>query len=413
MDARQQRGLEIAAKCKITPKGKVWVVPSQTAAGKYTVCPDGETPYCSCPDHEATGKKCKHIYAVEFVILREQNPDGSETITETVTISQTVKRTTYPQNWRAYNAAQTSEKDTFQVLLHDLCKAIPERPQSMGRPRINLPDAIFAAVFKFYSTVSGRRFMSDLRDSHSKGHIGRIPSYNSIFSVFDSESTFGVLRSLVLESARPLKALETTFACDSSGFSGCRFDKWFDHKYGDNHRMRSWVKAHVMTGTKTNVITAVEIHDPYTGDTSQFKPLFHSTRERFDVKEVSADLAYSTHDNLETVVAAGVTPYIPFKKNSSDAAGGLWAQMYHYFHLHRDEFDAHYHQRSNVESTFSMVKAKFGDGCRSKLDVAMKNEVLAKCLCHNLCCVIQSMHEFGIDPTFRAESSVAQKVGVN
>jgi transposase len=87
--------------------------------------------------------------------------------------------------------------------------------------------------------------------------------------------------------------------------------------------------------------------------------------------------------------------------------------MYHYFHLHRDEFDAHYHQRSNVESTFSMVKAKFGDGCRSKLDVAMKNEVLAKCLCHNLCCVIQSMHEFGIDPTFRAESSVAQKVGVN
>ena len=30
----------------------------------------------------------------------------------------------------------------------------------------------------------------------------------------------------------------------------------------------------------------------------------------------------------------------------------------------------------------------------------MKNEVLAKCVCHNLCCLIQSMHEFGIDPVF-------------
>jgi hypothetical protein len=40
---------------------------------------------------------------------------------------------------------------------------------------------------------------------------------------------------------------------------------------------------------------------------------------------------------------------------------------------------------------------------RSKLDIAMKNEVLAKCVCHNLCCLIQSIHEFGIDPGFWAE----------
>jgi hypothetical protein len=33
----------------------------------------------------------------------------------------------------------------------------------------------------------------------------------------------------------------------------------------------------------------------------------------------------------------------------------------------------------------------------------MRNEVLAKFLCHNLCCVIQSMEEFGIDPTFSAQ----------
>jgi hypothetical protein len=28
------------------------------------------------------------------------------------------------------------------------------------------------------------------------------------------------------------------------------------------------------------------------------------------------------------------------------------------------------------------------------------NEVLCKILCHNICCVIQSMYELGIEPTF-------------
>lgn len=44
----------------------------------------------------------------------------------------------------------------------------------------------------------------------------------------------------------------------------------------------------------------------------------------------------------------------------------------------RDEFLAHYHKRSNVESTFSMIKRKFGDFLRSKTDTAMVNEALAK-----------------------------------
>jgi hypothetical protein len=53
-----------------------------------------------------------------------------------------------------------------------------------------------------------------------------------------------------------------------------------------------------------------------------------------------------------------------------------------------------------VESTFAMIKAKFRDHVRSKTDVAMQNEVLCKILCHNICCLIQSMYELGIEPTF-------------
>jgi hypothetical protein len=53
---------------------------------------------------------------------------------------------------------------------------------------------------------------------------------------------------------------------------------------------------------------------------------------------------------------------------------------------------AHYHKRSNVESTFSMIKAKFRDHERSKTPVAMANEVLCKIICHNLCVLVQEAH---------------------
>lgn len=47
-----------------------------------------------------------------------------------------------------------------------------------------------------------------------------------------------------------------------------------------------------------------------------------------------------------------------------------------------------------------MIKRKFGDAVRSKTDVAIRNEVLAKVLCRNIAVVIHEMHELGIAPDF-------------
>jgi transposase len=60
----------------------------------------------------------------------------------------------------------------------------------------------------------------------------------------------------------------------------------------------------------------------------------------------------------------------------------------------------HYHQRSNAETAFSQIKAKFGDSVRSKSDTGQINEALCKILCHNLCVLVQAMHELGIEPAF-------------
>jgi hypothetical protein len=109
-------------------------------------------------------------------------------------------------------------------------------------------------------------------------------------------------------------------------------------------------------------------------------------------------------NNVNVITGYGATPYIAFKSIHSGKAGGMWEKMFHYLAFNRQEFLQHYHKRSNVESTFSMIKAKFRDHVRSRTDVAMTNEVLCKVLCHNICCLIQSMYELTIEPTSWAQS---------
>ena len=92
-----------------------------------------------------------------------------------------------------------------------------------------------------------------------------------------------------------------------------------------------------------------------------------------------------------------------FCVNTTGGVGGLFERMFHFYQFWREEFLAHYHQRSNVESCFSMVKREFGDSVRSRNPVAMTNEVLCKALCHNLCCVIMSQVELGIEAIFWPE----------
>ena len=88
------------------------------------------------------------------------------------------------------------------------------------------------------------------------------------------------------------------------------------------------------------------------------------------------------------------------RKPNPSGKGELWTRFYHLYEFNGPLFKQHYHQRSNVETTFSMIKAKFGDSLRSKTKTAQVNEALCKVLCHNICCLIQAMHELNLKPKF-------------
>lgn len=397
LEARRIRGLEIADRMRIKRCGFNYLVPSSSGKSKYEVDPDKG--WCQCPDHEERGVVCKHIHAVRIVLERQENADGS--VTETVEITERIQRKTYPQNWTAYNKAQTNEKRHFRELLGELTDTIPTVQPARGRRRVPMSDAIFAATFKVYSGLSARRFSTDLKEAHQMGYTTRPIHFNSVLRGLESPKVTGYLTRLIHLSATPLKTIETDFAVDSSGFSTKRFLRWYDEKYGSLRKRAEFVKCHLMCGVRTNVVTAVEIGgNP--GDITHLPSLLETTTQFFDVEEVSADKAYLSRAVVKLVNDHGATPLIPMKRGSTVKRSDdrTWKRIYSHFHYQQDDFLRRYHKRSNVESTFSMIKAKFGDSLRSKSDTAMHNEVLCKVLCHNISRVIHAAYELGIVPVF-------------
>ena len=397
VDKRQERGRALAQDKRIKHvEGAMWFCPSQTNnSGGYLV--NVLAASCSCPDHETRRCKCKHQWAVELVQTVEVAADGSATVTESIEVT----RKTYKQDWPAYNAAQCEEKARVQTLLRALCDGIVTPPQH-GRDQraIPLSDAVFGMTMKVYTTVSGRRATTDIRACADAGHIKKAPHYNSIFNYLEKPEMTPLLTTLVEESAAPLACVESKFAVDSTGFGTVTYRRWYDAKYGREMKQAGWIKAHAMVGTHTNVITAIHVTDSDANDSPELPALVAATERRFTLGEVSADKAYLSHANLAAIENAAAVPYIPFKSNSKGDGSAAWRRMFGLFMYKQADFLAHYHARSNVESTFGAVKRKFGASVRSKNPTAQVNEVLCKALCFNLSMLVHAIHELGVSPEF-------------
>jgi len=397
MEGRQMRGLEIAERAGIKQTEKGWSVPSQSGNGVYEVRRKGNDLTCSCPDCETRGVKCKHQWAVEYFFQKKTDAQGNTTITKIV-------RKTYSQDWSAYTTAQNEEITLFDQLLSDLVSGVDEPKQIMGRPKLSINDLLFCSIQKVYSQLSSRRAKTLYGNAKSKEQVDRNPNYNSINIFLNREDLTPILQQLLILSALPLKSVESCFAPDSSGFRTTQFAEYYGNKYR-KERSHKWLKAHIIVGTKTNIITSAVITDNLGGDCTQFVPLVNSTHQSgFQIKEVVADMAYLSRDNYNLIGDIGAEGYIPFRKDRTGKAGGsaMYHKMYYYFMLNREEFMNRYHQRSNVETTFHMIKAKFGDKLKSKNEIAQKNELLCKLIAHNIVVLIHEMHELGIKPDFKA-----------
>lgn len=393
-ETRTERAWAIASTpdtIKLIKEG-VFKVQSQSGARSYHV-ERTDRWRCDCPDFTTHGVECKHIIAVQLYLEAQR-------LSLEIVLGDRV-RMTYGQDWSAYNLAQTEEIRLFDLLLSELFDSIEEPEQVMGRPRLPLKEQLFCAIQKVYSQLSSRRAEGLYHHALERGQIDHAPHFNTPSKLFNRADVTQLLQYLVAISAQPVAGIEVDFAVDSTGFRTTSFNLYDEAKHGSK-KERHWLKAHLCCGVRTNIVTSVIITKEYGADSPQFVPLVRQTANGFEIREVSADLAYSSRSNIEAIRSMGGIPYIPFKSNATDKGhgSGAWKKMYHYFQLNREEFMEHYHKRSNIESTNAAIKRKFGETLKSKNQTAQVNELLAKIVAYNITVLIHEMHENGVEPDF-------------
>lgn len=255
-------------------------------------------------------------------------------------------------------------------------------------------------------------------EAEREGHIQKAPRYNAVSDFLNEGATTKLLRDLVRKSATPLASIEDTFAVDSTGFACRTYGSYLHFRYRKEGFKAEWIKLHACIGVRFNIITDAIALDGHSADSPQFEGLVKGTAKTFEIGDVTADKAYGSKLNHWIVKELGGEAVIPFKSGKSQpdpddmesgawhgvpGIGGsakLWRRAYHYFSLNQEEFYKRYHKRSNVEATFSALKATLGERLKSKTKRAQQNEVMCKAIAWNIRCVVRAMTEIGIDPVF-------------
>lgn len=406
LDFRAQRGLAIVkdkgAQIRQIVEDK-YLVPSQTLTSSGYVV-DVTAASCTCPDYAELGgvgreHRCKHLWAVLYVRREVTMPDGSVVVSKKKVVLDR-------RDFRKYNPGQREETPRARVLLKALYDGIVPPPyRGNGRPCSPLNDVLFGATMKVWNKLSARRAEGDATEWRKLGYVKCVPHFNTILNLMEDPTITPLLQVLIMETAAPLVAFEKeqAYAADGTGFATGVYGSYCEHKHGvtKQKKHRHYIKTHVIAGTYTHAVTYVAPTDGRVSDMEMLPELVQQMAKRFPVKEVSADKGYLSKMNAQIIASCGAVPYIMFRDNSTGTKGPEgWNTMWHSFSGDREEYLRHYHRRSNVETVFHMVKAKFGERLLMRTRTAQFNEVLLKYVCHNISCLAMAFKTLGIDPKF-------------
>lgn len=323
------------------------------------------------------------------------------------------EKRTYPRNWPVYYQACRNEKLMVFRIVKDVVDylEIPPPRQTNGRPSADVVDILKALCIKAFAGLSSWRIESELRIAQAMGIIDTVYRRTALNKYLGRPEITAWLHKVYQAIAQPLASIETHLSADATGISVAYGRKrWVEVR--EEHRLhKDYKKLHIISGAKTNAIFAAEI----TKGTAHESPMLKGLLDKVgyvSVREFSADPGYLSRQNADYIASKGMIPYILPKKNVrslNKGSEGAWGKMIHLWKEYQDLFALHYHQRSNVESTFGALKRKFGYYTRAKSEIGQTNEVLTKIVCLNASILSEAMLEFDLEPRFIEQRVIKQR----
>ena len=229
-----------------------------------------------------------------------------------------------------------------------------------------------------------------------------IPCFKTLSNYRVNNSLQIILDKLIEESSKPLSVIEHDFATDATGIKTKLFSSWYSIRCKKEIKKRDHLTVHITTGVKSNVVTALNVEIKSGNDNKILREHVDKTSENFKINEWSGDGLYWCKENCKRVNEVGAKPYFKVHKNwAGRSRGGFhWKEMNLEFEKNKEDYEKHYHKRSNVESTNHSKKALHGDVVYSRLPSARINEETLRWVNHNINVLNRAKYEWNINPKF-------------
>jgi transposase len=198
------------------------------------------------------------------------------------------------------------------------------------------------------------------------------------------------------------RSVERCAATDATGISTTCFSSWYSIQTKKVTPKRDHLLVHISIGTKSNILMELDIRTNRGCDNVIFRSHVKRIGKRFDIEDWTGDKYYLSRENCDAVAEIGAFPWFKPKSNTTARAKGsvAWKKMVHTFQDDPDFANKKYHQRSNVESTISAKKRKFGSSVKSRLPVAQVNEEYISWVGFNFSLLPRALLEFNVQPYF-------------
>lgn len=275
-----------------------------------------------------------------------------------------------------------------------------------GRPPAYYGDIVKSLCIKSYHNYSSWRLKSELKIANAMGIIDEVHGKSTLNKYLQSKKVTQILQNLYKLIAEPLFELETQFSPDATGISNKYGNvRWMNirHTKKEAKHRREYSKLHVIIGDKTNVICSAKITKGTQHENPLLKSLLNDMDKGWNIKEINADAGYLSKENVKAICNIGAKPFIMGKKNvhvSRKGPASDWNTMLRMIKDNQMYFYEHYHQRSNVEATFSSFKRKFADFCRCKKPESQENEILSRVVCYNATILNKALLNYDLEGGF-------------
>lgn len=265
-----------------------------------------------------------------------------------------------------------SEFITFLVSARKLISKIPRFNSKFSNKIYDNHQKMIILIFRQKMRMTYRGIIKFFRFSglaRALLNLKSVPDHSTLVK-FHKKLNVEILDSLLC------KKEVTTSAIDASGFETSHMSYHYANVWNsqDKRKYKRYLKVSIAIDTDSQYILSQKIRLGPRNDNIDFESVLKNIKCKF----VVADKGYDSRDNrLFVINKLKAYPHIPYRITSGVTFTNNGTKKV----ICDDKF---YHQRSKVETVFSVIKRKYGSFVLSKNYESQKREMLIRLIAYNI-----------------------------